>query len=889
MLSKICCSARRNSSVSNLATLTRAVIVLAITAGAQTLLADDLIVERNAQSGAVAFIRGANGGPLPLAPAANAVLVPNAIDALKSYGHHFGISDPSTQLIQTRVESDPLGWTHTTLEQRHLGVPVFSGVLKVHQNAAGELMSINGRYYAISPKLSVTPEIDASMAEQIAAGTIDSLTKIVDRSELVVVDPGWYGDPGMGPKLAYHVIITNADVSLREAFFVDAHCGEILDQWSMIHTAKDRDIYDGNAAPSIPGTLARSEGDPSVPIPADVDRAYDYYGDTYDFYLRAFGRDSIDGAGLTMVATVNSTAPNCPNAYWNGVQMVFCDGLVTDDVVGHELTHGVTQYTAGLIYQNQSGQLNESYSDVFGELIDLYNGDAAFAGAPGGTPWLAHPTGSGLDTPNNLRGAGCSLRPDGYPDGVRWLIGEDVLAISNIIRDMWNPPCRNHPDFANSTLQTCAANDSGGVHSGSGVANHAFAIATDGKTFNGYTVTGVGPIKAGAVWYRALTVYLTPASDFSDAFFALRLAALDLVGFDPSDPRTGLPSGSSITGSDAAEIEEALLAVEMNTDGSCGGNDTILSGDAPVVCGNQTVIFADNFEGGVNGWTVSNSNPITPYDWEQSAALPQGRTGTAWFCPDPSIGNCGSQDESGFHSLFSPTIVIPVGATAPFVSFTHLIGTEGGFDAGNLKIDINGGGATLIPRAAFAFNAYNGILNDISEGNTNPQAGEESWSGSGASWGTSVIDLRGIAAPGDSIQFRFDLSKDGCTGIIGWYVDDFSVYNCGDCDDSGAPDIDSYFYSAASPILGGVGAGVPQSHTFTSPPIAASDVILTFNARGDFSSATENCTITVNGTDVGTVFATTLETALVVPNIRPLPSLRRRGMQPWPAAMHLCS
>ena len=83
------------------------------------------------------------------------------------------------------------------------------------------------------------------------------------------------------------------------------------------------------------------------------------------------------------------------------------------------------------------------------------------------------------------------------------------------------------------------------VHSGSGVPNHAFAMLTDGKTFNGITVAGIGPIKAGAVWYRALTVYLTPASDFQDAYLAINQAAADLIGTTPLDPRTGAASAGA--------------------------------------------------------------------------------------------------------------------------------------------------------------------------------------------------------------------------------------------------------------------------------------------------------------------------------------------------------
>src|SRR4029434_9865759 len=115
----------------------------------------------------------------------------------------------------------------------------------------------------------------------------------------------------------------------------------------------------------------RAEGDPPD-TDAEVNRTYDYAGDTYDYYARAFGRDGADNHGLPIVISVNSTAPGCPNAYWSGTQLVFCTGVTSDDVVGHEFTHGVTEFSAGLVYQNQSGQMNEAFCDVFGELIDRF-------------------------------------------------------------------------------------------------------------------------------------------------------------------------------------------------------------------------------------------------------------------------------------------------------------------------------------------------------------------------------------------------------------------------------------------------------------------------------------------------------------------------------------
>jgi len=732
-------------------------------------------------TGRASFVSAADGGSLDVpVPAGEA----QPVDFLSAYGLLFGLTNPQTEVAWRDTDVDQLGYTHTTFTQVHGGIPVFSGLLKVHQAPAGGFVAANGDFYDIPEKLSTVPTITPEAATAIAINALEAGEADLVRWELVIVDPGWYGDPPAGVHLAYYMVIRARGAAVLEAFFIDAHSGKTLDQWSLIHTARNRDIHNGGGTAALPGPPARAEGAPPTGV-TDVDRAYDYYGDTYDYYFRAFGRDSIDGAGLTLVATVNSTAPPCPNAFWDSdlLQMVFCSGLVTDDIVGHELTHGVTQFTANLIYQNQPGQLNEAYSDIFGELIDLFNGDAAFAGAPGGPPfWPAHPTGPGGDTPNNLRGTICG-------DGTRWMVGEDAGGFGGAIRDMWNPPCFNDPDRNFSSFQTCPAGDGGGVHSGSGIANHAFAIMTDGKTFNGYTVSPIGPIKAGAVWYRALTTYLTPASDYREAYSALNLAAADLILTIPNDPRTGLPSASPFTAADAQEVDEALLAVEMNTDGRCGSAIDAFSNVPPIHCPTRTVVYSDNFESGVNGWTVSNSSPPTAYDWIQSSDLPAGRPGTAWFADDPDIGNCTTIDESGTHFLTSPPIALPADLSRPTLAFTHFIGTEYIYDGGNVKISINGGAWQLVPAAASLHNGYNTPLFDSAapEGNTNPMAGQYAWTGS-SSWGSTLLDLYDFVSGGETIRLRFEFGKDGCTGIVGWYVDDVEIYSCpctadGHCDD----------------------------------------------------------------------------------------------------------
>ena len=260
----------------------------------------------------------------------------------------------------------------------------------------------------------------------------------VERSELVIVDPAWYGDPPIGPHLAYHVVVADASGMLREACFIDARTGSILDRWSMMEGARYREVFTAFNNTGT-GQLWRKEGEP--PTGSDeVNQAYDYSGDFYDFFFRMFGRDSVNGVGFTLRSTVNYSwidppfPPPCPFSFWSGSGVVLCTGTATDDIVGHEFGHGLMAGTAALMPQGQSGMLSESYSDIWGELIDLFNGNVSLPGEPAGPEWPFDPfsgyVGSGRDTPNNLRGNGaCSPYHDNpsldFPDGVRWLIAED--------------------------------------------------------------------------------------------------------------------------------------------------------------------------------------------------------------------------------------------------------------------------------------------------------------------------------------------------------------------------------------------------------------------------------------------------------------------------------
>ena len=236
----------------------------------------------------------------------------------------------------------------------------------------------------------------------------------------------------------------------------------------------------------------------------------------------------------------------------------------------------------------------------------------------------------------------------------------------------------------------------------------------------------------------------------------------------------------------AAAAERGRLRPDQNT-----GVNNGLDDDPPVRCagyGELGSISLTDWEAGLGSWTVgthdiANPNTFDTPDWSVVGSLPDGQTGMAAFVPNLDIGDCESDDESGALTLDSPSIVIPEGALVPRISVHHWVATEPGYDGGNFKISVNGGGFNLIPASAIEFNSYNSTLFPDTEKNTNPLAGEDAFTGAvnggkTGSWGQSHITLFGIAEEEDNFQLRFDFGIDLCDGLIGWYVDEVEVYSC---------------------------------------------------------------------------------------------------------------
>jgi hypothetical protein len=382
-------------------------------------------------------------------------------------------------------------------------------------------------------------------------------------------------------------------------------------------------------------------------------------------------------------------------------------------------------------------------------------------------------------------------------DSLKWLMGEDSSAFGGAIRDMWAPGCYGDPAKVSDPLYHCTPDDGGGVHSNSGVPNHGYSLLVDGGTFNGHTVNAIGMVKAAHLYWRAQSVYQTPTTNFDDHANALQSSCQDLIGVQLAGLSTSstpaAPSGQAITAADCTAVDEMIAAVELRTNPAAQCNfQPMLKQNPPALCTNQKnppVIYAEDFEDGLAGWTLTNQGVFSGWpglDWTQATTLPGGRLGSAAFGADPNGGDCrgGAGDISGMMSLESPAIHIPNSNTlSPRLTFEHYAATEAGWDGGNLKISINGGPYVIVPASAYTFNAYNDTLQPAPN-NTNPLQGQPAFTGTDGgslkgSWGQSQINLTLVGVvPGDTIRLRYDFGMDGCTGNDGWYVDNVAVRAC---------------------------------------------------------------------------------------------------------------
>jgi len=716
---------------------------LTATAPAQCLPQGQSQMTLNRESGLVRFIGTDETRPIPQPQALPASATPEmaARAYLQTCGSLFGLKDPASELTLMSSEPAENGGGVVRFQQRVQGIPVLGGELYVHTTARNEILVVGGEVFS-DPGVKVTPAFAAEEArEKALAGVarkygLEAATLTTSEPELWIYDPAILGGRGIPiPRLVWRMdVIPAAELlPIRELVLVDARTGFVALSFNQMDTALNRRIYDNNNVRSSslqnPANLKRTEGQAATGI-QDVDKAYDYAGDVYSFYMTYHSRDSLDGAGMALISTTRycptSTSTGCPyvNAFWNGAQMVYGDGMVVDDVVAHEMTHGVTDFTSRLFYYYQSGAINEAFSDIWGEWIDQTNG-------------------KGNDTA-----------------GVKWILGEDLSI--GAIRSMSNPPAYGDPDRMTSPNYTCDPDeqDNGGVHTNSGVANKAAYLITDGGTFNGKTITGLGIAKAARIFYKAQTSLLTSASDYLDLYNALQQACTLLVGTN------------GITSADCTQVKNALDAVEMNQQPiGCSAPE------APVCTSGFPVdLFKDDLENPSSGkWTTSSLTggnywyyPQNPNALSFDATYATSGVTNFWGY---NYGNTAS-----YAIAMTSSVSLPAGST-PYLYFKHAYGFEdnssAAYDGGVIEYSTNGGATWIDASTLFTHNGYNGT---ISASYGNPLGGRQAFVRESNGYISTRLNLSSLA--GQNVRFRFRIGTDSSNGDYGWFIDDIRMYTC---------------------------------------------------------------------------------------------------------------
>lgn len=457
------------------------------------------------------------------------------------------LEDPREELQLSRRFVDELGLRHLRFDQRWRGLEVWPADLIVHLDRAGHVTLMDGAFVPSPRDVLARPIVAAAAAARRAkAGVPGADRAAVGEPRLFVYAPGT-----RSPRLAWRV---DVDVSVSEQWrvVIDAANGAKLTTISRIQTenavGSGRDIsgttrslnvwnqggtfslvdtskpmFDPTSAPpnlettrgaifilDAANTPANSDPDPGQATirvvtspnpnswtPPDAVSAAFFFSRTFDYYRNTHGRNSLDGNGGNIIAVVR-LGQNFQNAFWNGKAMFFGDARPYAnalDIVGHELTHGVTENSANLVYQDQPGALNEAMSDIFGQAVE--------AGLEGGADWLHGDATGAAD--RNMRDPGAlEIIPESgrrYPSKM----SEFLSATDPFLQQ-----------FTNS--------DSGGVHLNSSIINHCFYLLAEGLP------GAIGIANAERIFYRALTAHLSKNSQFLDARLACIQSATELFG-----------------------------------------------------------------------------------------------------------------------------------------------------------------------------------------------------------------------------------------------------------------------------------------------------------------------------------------------------------------------
>lgn len=599
----------------------------------------------------------------------------------------------ATTFSTIKQENDPLGFTHKKLQQYYKGLKVEFATVTV-SSREGTVQSLNSSFSPFQEDFAIAPSLNSSQALNRAISHVGAEKYLWEkpneaamvnyekpRGELVIFPA--MENVSEKNRLAYKFDIYALAPLYRAYVYIDAMTGQFIFENKRIHhsnsPATGTSLYNGNVsftADSYSGSYRlRQNADgggiqtftlrngtnynsavditsPSTHFTSNATGVQAHFGaeKTHKYFQQKHGRNSYNNSGAIIKSYV-SYSSNYVNAFWDGSRMTYGDGdginygpLVSLDICGHEITHGVTEYSANLVYSYQSGALNESFSDIFGESIEKF--------ASGTNDWLM----------GDAIGAGGS---------------------GGALRSMSNPKAFGDPDTYLGSNWYSGSGDSGGVHTNSGVQNFWFYLLSVGKSGtndkgNSYSVTGIGMDKAAAIAYRNLTVYLNANSQYADARAGAIQAAKDLYG-------TGSPEEIATT--------NAWYAVGV---GSAYGG-----GSSSNYCISKGNNVNDEYIGRVQLNTINNSSGAQTYsDFTNiSTTLNEGSTYTITVTPtwrgtkyNEGIavwidynGNKDFNDPGELVFSHSPSKTSPVSGT-----FTVPVGTAGGETRMRVAMKYNG-------------------------------------------------------------------------------------------------------------------------------------------------------------------------------------------------------
>ena len=448
-------------------------------------------------------------------------------------------TEQASRFLLYDTRRDKNGFTHYKFQQYHGAYKVEHAVFYIHTKN-GQVLSANGDF---RPNISgtFTPSISAKEALQLAKNTLKSKKYVSEKEDIIQPPELTIFNTSENSRLSYKCDIYSLEPLARKWIYIDAQTGDVLEQFDRIHHIAPPQDSVGIAETKYSGTKTittdyhegifrlREYGRGNGIITLDMNRslsmnhatdfidldnywnttsnqdnaAYDaHFGAelTYDYFFNLYGLNSYDNQGAILRNHVHFYGG--PLAFWSGSGFYYGDGnshsispLTSAEIVGHEITHAVTEYSANLVYLHEYGALNESFSDIFGIIIDF----------------------------------------QANPESANYILGDQITTIPFFHRNMANPNALGDPDTYHGLYWWWSHEDNFGVHSNSGVQNYWFYLLSEGgagTNDNGddFSVDSIGMEAAGAIAFRNLTVYLTPYSNYSDARYYAIEAAIDLFG-----------------------------------------------------------------------------------------------------------------------------------------------------------------------------------------------------------------------------------------------------------------------------------------------------------------------------------------------------------------------